>query len=334
MKFGPVPVDSAVGAILAHSVMLPDGKRIRKGVVLENGHIQLLKDAGVQRPTVGRLMPEDVSEDQAAQRLADALIPDPIAQHVRIGPADHGSTFLYATVTGVLVVDPTRVRRTNLVDPEITVATLEPYTRVSPGMMIGSIKTISYAVPEKKIARAEAAAMRAIHVEPVKIATASFIETVLPMSTKESPKGLRAVSHRLKMLGINLIETSRVPHETVALQNAIEAATGDMILILTASATSDRRDTAPSALVRAGGKITRFGMPVDPGHLLFYGALRGRPVIGLPGCARSLVPNGADFVIERIACGLTISPSAFAAMGIGGLLKDTSARGLPRSARA
>ncbi|WP_108482416.1 hypothetical protein [Oceaniglobus ichthyenteri] len=35
MKFAPVPVDLAEGAILAHSVLLPDG-RLRKGAGREN----------------------------------------------------------------------------------------------------------------------------------------------------------------------------------------------------------------------------------------------------------------------------------------------------------
>jgi hypothetical protein len=56
--------------------------------------------------------------------------------------------------------------------------------------------------------------------------------------------------------------------------------------------------------VTAGGHVARFGMPVDPGNLLFLGDHAGRPVVGLPGCARSPALNGADWVLERLACGL------------------------------
>ena len=48
----------------------------------------------------------------------------------------------------------------------------------------------------------------------------------------------------------------------------------------------------------------RFGMPVDPGNLLFLGEHAGRPVVGLPGCARSPALNGADWVLERLAAGI------------------------------
>jgi molybdenum cofactor cytidylyltransferase len=102
------------------------------------------------------------------------------------------------------------------------------------------------------------------------------------------------------------------------------------VLILTASATSDARDVAPAAVTGAGGTLVRFGMPVDPGNLLFLARLGARPVIGLPGCARSPALNGADWVMERVLCGVEVSSEDIAAMGVGGLLKEIPQRGRPR----
>ena len=100
--------------------------------------------------------------------------------------------------------------------------------------------------------------------------------------------------------------------------------------MLGASAVVDRRDVIPSAIGGAGGVVEPFGMPVDPGNLLFHGALGGRPVIGLPGCARSPALNGADWVLERYACGIAVSDDDIAAMGVGGLLKEIPIRPQPR----
>ncbi len=124
-----------------------------------------------------------------------------------------------------------------------------------------------------------------------------------------------------------------VPHETASLAAAIEGR-ADMTLILTGSATSDRGDVGPAALVAAGGRLARFGMPVDPGNLLFLGDLGGRPVLGLPGCARSPKLNGADWVLERLACGLEVTPGDISAMGVGGLLKEIPSRPEPRGGGA
>ncbi|MEL6737069.1 MAG: molybdopterin biosynthesis protein, partial [Pseudomonadota bacterium] len=93
-------------------------------------------------------------------------------------------------------------------------------------------------------------------------------------------------------------------------------------------------DIAPSALRSAGGKVTRYGMPVDPGNLLFFGACAGKPVIGLPGCARSPALNGADWVLERVICGVALSQADIAHMGVGGLLKEIPTRPRPRGQRS
>jgi molybdenum cofactor cytidylyltransferase len=103
-----------------------------------------------------------------------------------------------------------------------------------------------------------------------------------------------------------------------------------MVMILTGSATSDAYDVAPQAVRKAGGHVVRFGMPVDPGNLLFVGTLGEVPIIGLPGCARSLARNGADWVVERLLCGIDVADIDIAGMGVGGLLKESPARNHPR----
>ena len=64
----------------------------------------------------------------------------------------------------------------------------------------------------------------------------------------------------------------------------------------------------PAAIVAAGGAIDHFGMPVDPGNLLLLGHVGGKPVLGLPGCARSPKVNGFDWVLERLVAGLPVGP--------------------------
>jgi len=122
-----------------------------------------------------------------------------------------------------------------------------------------------------------------------------------------------------------------VQHRVAPLAEAISECNADMILILTGSATSDAMDVAPEALRAAGGEVTRFGMPVDPGNLLFIGRLQGAEVIGLPGCARSMALNGADWVLSRLACGLAVTSADIAGMGVGGLLKEIPSRPMPRT---
>ena len=72
MKFGPVSIDEAEGAVLAHSVRLDSGD-LKKGRTLDGDDIEALRQAGIAQVLVARFDAGDVPEDAAATRLARAL---------------------------------------------------------------------------------------------------------------------------------------------------------------------------------------------------------------------------------------------------------------------
>jgi molybdenum cofactor cytidylyltransferase len=336
MRFGPVPVTEAEGAILAHSVRLGPG-RLKKGLRLKAADVAALRAGGLAEVVVARLEPGDIPEDAAAARIGAALAPDAAARGLVVSAPFTGRVNLYAAGAGVLRLEPGLIGRVNAIDEAVTLATLQDYTRVAPRQMLATIKIIPYAAPEAAVAAAEAllAGRDAIRVAALARKTASLILTRTPgMSDKLVAKGSDAVRARLTALGVELVAERRVPHAAADLARAVAEAPGEMVLILTGSATSDRNDVGPGGLVAAGGRLTRFGMPVDPGNLLFLGDLAGRPVIGLPGCARSPKLNGADWVIERVACGIDPSAEDIAAMAVGGLLKEIPSRPEPRAGGA
>lgn len=326
MFFGEVAVEAAEGAILAHSEEVAGG-RLRKGLMLDASHLAALRGAGLARVTVARLEPGDVGEDAAAARLAAALVPDPAGQGLTLGTAFTGRVNVNAAGPGIVELDAEAVHRLNLIDPAITLATLAPWHRAVAGQLVGTVKIISYGVAEAALAAACVAARGALRLRPVVMQGAGLILTETPgADAKLTAKGRRATEARLKALGMRLAGVAVVPHEAGAIAAALRDLPGEMALILTGSATSDLHDTAPEGVRMAGGEVFRFGMPVDPGNLLFHGRQGGRPVIGLPGCARSPALNGADWVLDRYACGLRVSDADIAAMGVGGLLKEISLR--------
>jgi molybdenum cofactor cytidylyltransferase len=328
MKFGPVPLSDAVGAILAHSITLPKGK-LAKGRWLTEDDIAQLAALGMDDVIVAWLEADDIHEDEAATRLAQALVPDPEAQGLRLSKATTGRVNLIATGAGIAQINVAAVNALNAVHPMITLATVPAWHRCDPDTMVGTVKIISYGVPEEAITAAVEAAQSAIHIRSPQYKTATLIETRTSDETP-SDKGRRATNGRLFRLNMSLTERVVVPHRTDDIAAAIAEALGDVVLILTASATSDPMDVAPSAVRVAGGTVTRFGMPVDPGNLLFLGEVGDRPVIGLPGCARSPALNGADWVLERVICGVPIGDAEISAMGVGGLLKEIPTRPRPR----
>ena len=333
MKFGPVPLEEAEGAVLAHSVTLPSG-RLRKGQALTATHLEEMAGEGMQTVIVARLDPGDVGEDEAARRLATALVPHPEAAALRLTKATTGRVNVMAVGPGVVALDAALLTELNRIDPMLTVATVPDLHQMTDGGMVATVKVIAYAVAGEAVARAEALLRghAALRLRPATLKTARLIVTEIPGGAGE--KGVAAIEGRLLALGMSLSTTTTVPHRQEAIRDALSARHDtDLTLILTGSATSDPHDVAPEAVREAGGRVERFGMPVDPGNLLFLGTLDGRPVIGLPGCARSPALNGADWVLSRVACGIKVTDADIAGMGVGGLLKEIPTRPHPRAGK-
>ena len=340
MKFGPTPVDDALaGAVLAHSVRLSDGA-LKKGTTLGPAEIDRLRAAGVAEVVAARLEPGDLDENAAAARIGVALGREAAARGLRVSAPFTGRVNLYAESAGVLRVDAAAVARANRVDEAVTLATLPNHARVAPRQMLATVKIIPYAALEAAVAQVAEilSAGVPLRVAAVRARKARLVCTRTPgMKDALIEKGAEAVLARLASLGVEDVAVETVAHETLALAEQIAAGAGespDLVLVLAGSATSDRRDVAPVAIEAAGGRIERLGMPVDPGNLLVLGALGKTPVIGLPGCARSPKLNGADWVLERLVCGIAVTAEDIAAMGVGGLLKEIPSRPEPRGGGA
>jgi molybdenum cofactor cytidylyltransferase len=125
-----------------------------------------------------------------------------------------------------------------------------------------------------------------------------------------------------------------VPHEEAPLAAAIKELLGlgaELVIVFGASAIADRRDVIPAAITGIGGAVEHFGMPVDPGNLLLVGSAGEVPVLGAPGCARSPVENGFDWVLMRLLAGIRITRAELMGMGVGGLLMEIVTRPQPRT---
>ena len=328
MEFGPVTLDQALGAVLAHSLPLPAG-RLRKGKVLDAGDLAALAAAGIASVIAARLGPGDMGEDAAALALARALVAG--AEGLELQAVGTGRVNVLARGPGLARIDAERVDAVNEADPAITLATVPRWQRMDAGGMVATVKIIAYGLESAAVSRACEAGRAALGFARPVLSEAAMIETTVGAAPGD--KGHRITAERLARLGVNLAPETFVPHEEIALSQAIGASSAPLLLILTASATSDIRDVAPAALRRAGGNVRHFGLPVDPGNLLFLGDLQGRPVVGLPGCARSPALNGADWVLERLICGVPLTAGDLRRMGVGGLLKEIPSRPRPRDRR-
>jgi len=334
--FGELPAAEAEGAILAHATRA-GALLLKKGRVLSAADVAALTDAGITRIVTARLGDDDVPEDQAAAALAKAVCGPGLTQMA----AFTGRANLYAAQPGIVVADPARIAAVNGVDEAVTIATLNPFDPVTPRQMVATIKIIPFAVPRAKLDQAIAVAQTGgplITVRPFQNRPIALISTRLP-GMKESllDKNRTALQGRLDLWGGHIVAEERTDHRTDALAPALDSvkdSAAELIFVFGASAIVDRRDVIPAAIGQAGGQVLHFGMPVDPGNLLLLAEMNGRPVIGLPGCARSPKLNGFDFVLQRLLAGLRVTGLDLAAMGAGGLLKEIETRPQPRDKAA
>jgi molybdenum cofactor cytidylyltransferase len=330
MKFGPASPAEAIGGVTVHT--LRQGSLVlKKGTTIGLAEVAALDKAGVKDIVVVRLEEGDVSEDVAAADVAKAVAGD----GVTVERAFTGRANLFAARPGVLVIDRAAVDRINNIDEAITFATLPAYKPVVEGEMIATVKLIPFGVEARLRDAAVAAAHRdALRVAPYTIKRVGIVSTMLPgLAPKVIDKTLRVTAERLTPAGATIIAERRVPHDEAVLSEAIKEMLdlgAELVIVFGASAIADRRDVIPAALTGIGGVVEHFGMPVDPGNLLLIGNAKGVPVLGAPGCARSPVENGFDWVLMRLLAGLKVSRSDLTGMGVGGLLMEIVTRPQPR----
>ena len=330
MKFGPASPADAVGGVTVHT--LRQGSLVlKKGTTIGPAEVEALDKAGVKDVVVVRLEDGDVSEDVAAGGIAQAIAGD----GVDVERAFTGRSNLFAARAGVLVVDRVAVDDINRVDEAITFATLPAFKAVVAGEMIATVKIVPFGIESKLCELAVAAAKTGrMSVAPYTIKRVGIVSTMLPgLAPKVIEKTLRVTADRLAPAGATIIAERRVPHEETALAGSIRELLGlgaELVIVFGASAIADRRDVIPAALEAVGGEIEHFGMPVDPGNLLLIGKAGGVPVLGAPGCARSPVENGFDWVLTRLLAGFKVTRADLTGMGVGGLLMEIVTRPQPR----
>lgn len=330
MKFGEIATGDARGAVLGYSVQAGD-IRLRKGQVLVEADIAALEKAGIGRIIAARLGPNDVGENEAALMLAEAVS----GASTSLTDTRTGRVNIYATARGLLDAPTHLINRFNSVHESITLACLSPWHAVEPGQMIGTVKIIPLAVRQSVLNRALTRLKSGplLQVRPFLQLRIALILTRLPsMKASVLDKSQRVIANRLIGLDNELATTVVTAHDTDSLSQAMLSLADhhDVLLVLGASAISDRSDVLPASVRRAGGKVRHLGMPVDPGNLLMLADMSGKPVIGIPSCARSPKENGFDWVLARVLAGVEVTSRDIMQMGSGGLLKEIPSRPQPR----
>ena len=152
MKFGEVPVDQALGAILAHKLYDDAGKLIfNKGHLLTASDLDRLRQHGHKRVTVKQLSAADLHENEAASRIGAAVA----GENVRMRAPGVGRANLTAGQRGVLHINVTTLELLNNIYDGITISTLREYSLVDAGEMVALVKVVPFGVPSARVVDVE-----------------------------------------------------------------------------------------------------------------------------------------------------------------------------------
>lgn len=337
MKFGPRPISQVEGKVLGHNITGQDGRRLlRKGKQLTAEDIDLLNNLGRTMVYVATFEKNDIAENAAALRIAQAVSGSGLALS---GPST-GRVNILAEATGVLRVDAQRLTKINSLYG-ITLATLLTGSAVQARKLVATIKVPPFAIPEPTVAAAEAVAFGPrpiMHLDKLAARQVSLILSGSPQSKERIIKSfqpplqqrLQALNAAISAVDFVTLEDTIGEEELARQLLAQKNAGADLIILAGETAIMDRQDIAPRAVERAGGEVCCYGAPVDPGNLLLLAYLQGVPVLGAPGCVRSPKRNIVDLVLPRLLAGDRLGAEEIFSWGHGGLLEDIRERPSPR----
>jgi hypothetical protein len=339
MKFEPVPLSKAKGKILGHNIAGTNGQRLlRKGKPLTDEDLEKLRMLGRSSVYVAEIEPDDVDENKAARRVAEAIC----GSGLHITGVASGRANLLADAVGVLRIDIDRLMQINECNG-ITLATLLTHSPTHPRQIVATVKIIPYAVPEATVSLVEAISNERDPIVRVDALPSRSVGMILSGSTSMHEKLLSdfaPLRDRIEKLRSSVTRTDFVALDDESDEAALafmlkqQLASGvGMILLAGETAIMDAYDIVPRAVERAGGHVESVGAPVDPGNLLMLAYIGSVPVVGAPGCARSKKTNIVDWILPRLLIGDRLTRKDIVALGHGGLLQDISERGMPRDVR-
>lgn len=328
-----VSVYDAIGMRLAHDLtrIIPGqfkGRLFKRGHVVTEADIPSLLDIGKEHIYIMELGADELHEDDAAIRMAEALYGD----ELQLSEPHEGKVSIKSTLLGLAEVDASIVEAINGLG-EIALATVKTNTVVKPGEPIAATRAIPLVVPKTKVEAVERLAAEYRHANagaaPLRVRPFRKLRVGLLTTGGEVFNGRiedkfgPAVRSKLEAFGSEVAEQRFAPDDRQTIVKEIHYLLEqryDMILV-TGGMSVDPDDRTPGAIKASGADIVSYGTPMLPGSMLLIGYLNGVPIMGLPGCVMHDPYTSFDVLLPRILAGDIIVRDDIVSMGYGGLYR-------------
>jgi molybdenum cofactor synthesis domain-containing protein len=329
-----IPVTEAVGTVLAHDIteIRPGefkGPAFRKGHVLRAEDISHLQRLGKEHLFALRIGPDELHEDDAARRLAEAVIGEGAAIS---GEPREGKITIVAARDGLLKINEEALLAFNLLG-DVMCATLHNNTQVKQGRKIAGTRAIPLVVKKDVVETAVRAARGrgVIRVQEIRKPRAGVVVTGNEVfSGRVKDAFAPVISQKLRDFGGELVGVRYAPDDVSLIEQRLRELldAGADLLITTGGMSVDPDDVTRFAIRKLGVRDICYGSAVLPGAMFLVAYFeRGQgaekpltvPILGIPACGMYAKTTVFDLVLPRVLAGERIGRRELAELGHGGL---------------
>ncbi|MDR1133333.1 MAG: molybdopterin-binding protein [Synergistaceae bacterium] len=325
MKITEIALDEAVGRPLAHDLTKIDarshtkGARFKKGRIITEADLPVLREMGREHLTVLELEPDEVHEDDAAEALCGALR----GLNCVPAPPSEGRITLKAGVDGFLCYDAAMVGRVNE-DTDWVLATMPPFRQVRAGQPVAGFRIRPLAMPRGRVDKAVASAS-GIDVKPFAPLKAGLVTTGREIAEgRVEDTFMDKFTRKLEPFGGTLMGRRFCTDDPSLIADAIRAFIdeGAELVVCTGGMSVDADDRTPGGIAAAADAIAFRGVPTLPGAMLMMGAAtrngRAANIIGAPACVVHDERTSLDRLLPFVFAGVDPAPHV-RSWGVGGL---------------
>ncbi len=307
MKVTTIAIEDGVGLPLAHDLTQVDagkgikGARFRRGHVVTEEDLPVLRRMGKLNLTVLDLEEGEVHEDDAALELGGALA----GEGLEIEGPEEGRCRLLATCSGVARFDPETVRRVNS-NREWSFAACPPNAVVRPGSVVAAFRILPLALGRASLEKA-VSEVRPFSVKsflPLKVGLVTTGSEIKAGLVKDTVK--EKLDRKLEELGGTFAGQRFCGDGAEEIREAILdlAGAGADIVICTGGMSVDADDRTPEAIRSASDEVLFRGVPAMPGSNLMLARRERGWVLGAPACAAHDERTALDRLLIALFAGL------------------------------
>ncbi|MGE5628302.1 MAG: molybdopterin-binding protein [Solirubrobacterales bacterium] len=323
-----VNVKDAVGMILGHDMteIIPGkskGAAFKKGHVIKIDDIPRLLNMGKEHIYVMEFMEDDVHEDEAAIRIAEAAT----GQGIRIEGPKEGKSTLTAAYRGLLKINLDALTEMNSMD-EIMFASLHQNIIVEKDEAVAGTRVIPLMVKEWKVKKVEEICNKyipVIQIKPFKKLRAGIVTTGSEVyHGRIKDQFGPVVKNKFEELDCTVLKHIFSDDDPNMIADSIKELIdlGADVIAVTGGMSVDPDDVTPLGIRMAGADVLSYGAPTLPGAMFLLSYIGDIPVLGLPGCVMYSKRTIFDLILPRIVTGEKVTKSDVVKLGHGGLCRN------------